>query len=70
MSGRPIRSSEAMGGMPGTPWKLMSHKKSKAMTVMAAMVAGRESFRKKECSEFISDIDRTCEYRCVAARWR
>jgi hypothetical protein len=29
--------------------------------VMAAMVAGREIFRKKECSEFIGDIDRTCE---------
>jgi hypothetical protein len=68
MSGRPIRGSEAMGGMPGTPWRLMSQKKSKVMTVMAAMVAGREIFRKKECNEFISDIDRTCEQGCALAR--
>jgi hypothetical protein len=59
-----------MGGMPGTPWKLMSQKKNKVMAVMAAMVAGREIFKKKECSEFISDIDRTREYRCVVARRR
>jgi hypothetical protein len=48
MSGRPTRSSEAMGGMPGTPWRLLSQKKSKVMTVMAAMVTGREILRKKE----------------------
>jgi hypothetical protein len=38
------------------------------MAVMAAMVAGREIFRKKECNEFISDIDRTCEQGCALAR--
>jgi hypothetical protein len=52
MSGRPIRSNEAMGGMPGTPRKLMSEKKIKVTAVMTARVAGREIFRKKECSVF------------------
>jgi hypothetical protein len=61
MSGSPIRSNEAMAGIPGTPWKLTSQKRSNMMTVTAAMLAGREIFRKKECKEFISDIDRTCE---------
>jgi hypothetical protein len=45
MSGRPVCSSELMGGMPGTPRKLMSQKKRRVTAVMTAMVAGREIFR-------------------------
>jgi len=40
MSGSPIRSSELIAGMPGTPRKLMSQKNGKVTAVITAIVAG------------------------------